>query len=264
MQIHFLGLQRPFGAIAHSPQGPKDQNENVNHCDSSEGDETFLAKCFAQITKSSRRHVHHFLATAPEKQSRDQHRDPRNSKCPPRSVLRIAEKPGTKKRRNEGAGVNREIEPAKHFRQQMFVRIAKLIANVCRHAWFNAACPQTNQKQSDRQHRSLANRNPPGSGHAREREIAQAVDDREREDGPIFAQPAVGDDRAENREKVNAENEVMRVHVRLVRTHRRKHTGLIQNVMRHENGQDRLHAVIRETLGSFVADDVRYARRHAR
>jgi hypothetical protein len=146
----------------------------------------------------------------------------------------------------------------------MFVRIAKLIANVRRHARFNPACTQTNQKQSDRQHRSLPNCNPPGSGHARQREITQAVDERQRENSPIFAQPAVGDDRAENRKKVNAENEVMRIHVRLVRTHRREHTRLIQNVMRHENGQDRLHAVIGETLGSFVADDVRYARRHAR
>ena len=146
----------------------------------------------------------------------------------------------------------------------MFVRFAKLIANVRRHARFNATCPQANQKQSDRQHRSLPNCNPPGSGHAREREIAQAIDHREREDSPIFAQPAVGDDRAENREKVNAENEVMRVHVRLVRTHRREHTRLIQDEMRHEDGQDRLHAVIGETFGRFVADDVRHARRHAR
>src|SRR5437867_2532817 len=113
MQIHILGLQRPFGAVAHSPQGPKNQNENVNHCDSCQRDETFLAECFAQITKPSRRHVHHFLATAPEKQSRYQHCDPRDSKCPSRSVLRIAEKPGTKKRRNERAGVNRESKRRK-------------------------------------------------------------------------------------------------------------------------------------------------------
>src|SRR5205823_10286024 len=169
MQIHFLGLQRPFGSVAHSPQGPKNQNENVNHCDSRERDQTFFAECFAQITKSSRRHVHHFLATAPEKQSRDQHRDSRDSKCPSRSVLWIAEKPGTKKRRNERAGVNREIEPAKHFRQQMFVRFAKLIANVRRYAWFDAACTQTNQKQTDREHRSLPNCDPRRSSHARKR-----------------------------------------------------------------------------------------------
>src|SRR4029077_12038241 len=143
------------------PQGPKNQNENVNHRDSRERDETFLAECFSQITKSRRRYVHHLFATDPEKQSRDQHRDPRDSKCPSRPVLRIAEKPGTKKRRNEGAGVNREIEPAKHFRQQMFVRVAKLIANVCRYAWFDAACTQTDKRQSYYEHRPLPNGNSP-------------------------------------------------------------------------------------------------------
>src|ERR1700730_17832547 len=91
MQIHFLGLQRPLVAVAHSPQGPKNQNENVNHRDSRERDKTFLAECFAEITKSSRRHVHHFLATTPEEQSRDQHRDPRDSKCPGGSIVRVLE-----------------------------------------------------------------------------------------------------------------------------------------------------------------------------
>ena len=55
----------------------------------------------------------------------------------------------------------------------------------------------------------------------------------------------------------------MRVHVRLVRTHRRQHTRLVQNVMRHEDGQNRLHAVIGEALGRFVADDVRHAWGHS-
>jgi hypothetical protein len=32
---------------------------------------------------------------------------------------------------------------------------------------------------------------------------------------------------------------------------------LIEDVMRHEDGQDRLHAVVIEPLGRFVADDVR-------
>src|SRR4029077_540436 len=80
---------------------------------------------------------------------------------PSRPVLRIAEKPGTKKRRNERAGVNREIEPAKHFRKQMFVRIAKLIANVRRYAWFDPACTQTNKRQSYYEHRPLPNGDSP-------------------------------------------------------------------------------------------------------
>src|SRR6185437_15118424 len=115
MQVHFLRLQRPFSAVAHSPKRPEDQNKNVNHCDTSKGDKTFLAECFFQITEAGRRDVHHFLATAPEEQSSDNHRYAGNSKRPTWSPFRICQQPWTKNGGNERAGVNREIEPAKHF-----------------------------------------------------------------------------------------------------------------------------------------------------
>ena len=54
----------------------------------------------------------------------------------------------------------------------------------------------------------------------------------------------------------------MRVHVRFVLLHRRQQTRLVQNVMRHENGQDRFHAVVGETLSRFVPDDVGDPRWH--
>src|SRR6185436_17692907 len=117
-----LGLPCPFSAVAHSPKRPENQNKHVNHRDPAKRKETFLAECFFQITEAGRRHVDHFLATAPEEQSSDDHRYAGNSKRPTRSPLRIRKQPGTKKRRNERAGVNREIEPAKHFREQMPVR----------------------------------------------------------------------------------------------------------------------------------------------
>src|SRR5215475_10724165 len=119
MQIHLLGLQCPFGAVAHSPEGPEDQNENINHCDPAKSDKTFLAECFFQIAKAGWRHVNHFPSAAPEEQSSDNHRYSGNSKRPTWTPPRIRKKPWTKKRGNEGTGVNREIEPTKHFRQQM-------------------------------------------------------------------------------------------------------------------------------------------------
>ncbi len=106
--------------------------------------------------------------------------------------------------------------------------------------------------------------NSPGSRHAGEREIAQAVNDRKGKDRPVFAEPTVGQNRAEDWKEIDAEHEIMRGHVRFVLLHRGQQTGLIQDVVRHEDGQDRLHAVIGETLSRFVADDVRHARRHAR
>src|SRR4029077_9970588 len=115
VQIHFLSLQSPLDAIAHSPERPENQNENVNHRNPGEGDETFPAECFSQVTEPSWRHMHHFLAATPEKQRRDKHCYTRNSKCPSRTVLRIRKEPRTKNGGDKGTGVNREIEPAKHL-----------------------------------------------------------------------------------------------------------------------------------------------------
>ncbi len=67
--------------------------------------------------------------------------------------------------------------------------------------------------------------------------IAPRTDDGERQNGPILAEQTVGEDRAKDRESVNAHHEIMRIHVRLILIHRRQHTRLIQDVMRHEDGQ---------------------------
>jgi len=37
---------------------------------------------------------------------------------------------------------------------------------------------------------------------------------------------------------------------------------LVHEIFRHEDGEDPIHAVVGETLGRFVADDVGHARRH--
>ena len=121
MQIHFLGLQGPFSAVAHSPKGPENDDKNVNHRDPRERDETILTERFFQITKAGRPDVHHFLAPAPEEQSSNDHRDARNSERPARSVFRISQKPRAKNRRNKRAGVDRKIKPTKHLRKQMTV-----------------------------------------------------------------------------------------------------------------------------------------------
>src|SRR5437870_5135320 len=115
MQIHFLSLQCPFDAVAHSPERPENQNENIDHCDAEKSDEAIATESLSQITKSSRRHVHHFVAPAPEEQSGDKHRDARNSKCPSRTVLGIRKEPRAEDRGDERTSVNREIEPSKHF-----------------------------------------------------------------------------------------------------------------------------------------------------
>src|SRR5437764_15234414 len=98
----------------------------------------------------------------------------------------------------------------------MLVGFAKLIANISRHAWFNAPGAQTNQEQSDREHRPLSDGNSPRSRHARERQVAQAINNGERQNRPIFAEPTVCQNRPENRKEIVAELEIMRVSVRIV------------------------------------------------
>ena len=145
----------------------------------------------------------------------------------------------------------------------MTVRFAKLIADVGRNAWFDAARAQTDQHQSKCELCSLPDCHSPGGGHAGQCQVAQAVNEGKRQDRPIFADPPVGDNRAEDRKEIDAEDEIMRVHVRFVRSHRREHARLVQNVVRHENGQHRFHSVIGKAFGRFVADDVGHSRRHA-
>src|SRR5262249_34687131 len=105
MQIHFLGLQCPFGAVAHSPESPENQNKNINHRDSAKRFQTFLAECFLQVTKASCRDVNHLPSAAPEEQSSDNHRYAWNSKRPTGSPSRVRKKPWTKERRDEGTSV---------------------------------------------------------------------------------------------------------------------------------------------------------------
>src|SRR5947209_10410684 len=115
MQIHFLGLQSPLRAIAHSPEPPKEQNEKENHRNSADREKSLFAEGFFQIAEAAWCNMNHFVAATPEKQSCDKHRDSRNSKCPTRPPIRLRQKPWTKDRGNKRTGVNGEIEPAKHL-----------------------------------------------------------------------------------------------------------------------------------------------------
>src|SRR5207244_7849380 len=114
----------------------------------------------------------------------------------------------------------------------MYVQYAKLISDVARHTWLNSAGAEADQNQADQEHHTLADGDTPCGSHACKRQIAQTVNNGQRKNRPILAEKAVGENRAENRKKINAEHEQMRVHVRLVLIHRRQHTRLIQDVMR--------------------------------
>ena len=148
----------------------------------------------------------------------------------------------------------------------MLVGLAELIADMGRDAGLDAARADGHEEQS---------RDEPAlrlEGHlqdrgrkidARQRRVAEAVHHREQHDGAVLAKKRVGDERADHGKKVRAGNKPRHPFARLgvgvvVGRARRSH-----QVLRHEDGKNRLHAVEREAFCRFVADDEWNARGHA-
>src|SRR5947207_14219485 len=105
----------------------------------------------------------------------------------------------------------------------MFVRLPELIADIGRDAGLDSARADTNQAKTDRQHGALSNGNATRSVQESEGKAPETIDNREPEDGSIFPEPAVGNDRADDGKVINAGDEIVGVFVSLVRRHRREH-----------------------------------------
>jgi len=97
----------------------------------------------------------------------------------------------------------------------------------------------------------------------RQHQVAARVDDRQPEDGAVLAQQAIGDHRADRRQRVDRRDEQVKVRLRERGGRggelRVVHVKLPRQVKR----EDRAHAVVAEALAPFVADDVRDAGRPA-
>src|SRR5438105_15420364 len=93
--------------------------------------------------------------------------------------------------------------------------------------------------------------------------MAEAVNDREIKNRAVFSQPTIGKNRAEERHPVNRRNKLVKPTLRFVLRHAYQNSRTIEHELRHESDEDRTHSIEAETLRTFVADDVRNARRHA-
>ncbi len=80
----------------------------------------------------------------------------------------------------------------------MLVRFAKLITDIRRDARLDAASASGNQNQPDGQDPFLAEGDGQRGVHEGESEMSEAVNDGEIKDRPVFAEPAVGQNRADN------------------------------------------------------------------
>src|SRR5688572_15868703 len=84
--------------------------------------------------------------------------------------------------------------------------------------------------------------------------MAGAIDQAEPEDGVVFAEETIRQPAAEQREKVNADDEGMEHILRRARAIRLRQ--ILQQRRYEKHRQDVAHAIEAETLASFVANDV--------
>jgi len=101
-----------------------------------------------------------------------------------------------------------------------------------------------------------------GRSHKCQRDVAEAVHNRQPENDPEFSENGIGENRAEDWQKIECRNKCVIPRFRLCRRHHAQVTHLVQKIFGHEDGQDGIHPVVREALGRFVTDDVGHARRH--
>src|SRR6267378_3348114 len=125
MQIHLLRLQRPGTAAALIPQRPEDGDENVNNGKAKESTNTFSTKHLLQESETSRWNVYKLLASGPKADRGNNHGNSGDTERPTRPKTWISQKERAEDGRNEGPGINGEIEPTKNFREQMLIRFTE-------------------------------------------------------------------------------------------------------------------------------------------
>ena len=92
--------------------------------------------------------------------------------------------------------------------------------------------------------------------------MSAAINDRQPQDDPKLSEDRIGQNRAEDWQKIKRRNKGVIPGLGVGRRHHTQVTHLVQQILRHEDGQDGIHPVIGEAFRRFVADDVGHARRH--
>src|ERR1700738_3063892 len=95
--------------------------------------------------------MHKLLAPQPKHDGGDEHEHARQTECVMRSKVWIVQEDRAEPGRKCRTQVNRQIEPAEYFGEQMLVPFAKLIADVCGNARFDSACADRTQAQPEKE-----------------------------------------------------------------------------------------------------------------
>lgn len=93
-------------------------------------------------------------------------------------------------------------------------------------------------------------------------QMAKAVDQGQGQNGQILSEEDIGEKGTEDGKQIRGHFEAMVVDHRLRLTQWRQSSGMIPEILRHEDHEDRPHPVVTEPLGRFVQDDERDAGGH--
>ena len=160
---------------------------------------------------------------------------------------RLAQKDRHQQRREERSEVDDPVERVEDDLRAMLVGLVELVADERRHARFDAAGPERDQRKPDVEA-------DPVRYEQREAELPDAINQAEPEDGVVFPKKPVGQPPAEQRKKINADDEGMKY---ILCRARPIPLGQIGEERRdQEHRQDVAHPVKAEALAAFVADDV--------
>ncbi len=186
------------------------------------------------------------MTPGPEHQRGDRHQHTRHGerhRCPD-----LLQQPGRHQHGHERTQVDGEIKPAEHPRQQTLVGTPELVADVCRHTRLDAAGTERDQSQTDGQ--------TDAGMVQRQHQVAEAVHQRQRDDGAVLAQHAVGQQGTQQRREIHRRHEQVIPALGLLIAHEIRRAAGIEQVLGHEHHQDGAHAVETEALGAFVGDDI--------
>jgi len=262
--VHPFGLLHP-GAAGLIEERPEHGHEQVQRQQLADRRQALGSERLREVPRPAGRHVHEAVPTEPEDERRQGHEDSRNAERPAGAV--VLQQPGGEQRGEEGAEVDGEVEPAEHLLQEMAVRLAELVAHVGRDAGLDAPradgdqC-QAGQQPAPRLHRRGQKRRR--GVHQRQAQVPDAIHQREQEDRQVLAEERVGHDAADDRKEVGAGDEQMEPFPGLGLGHEVRPGGRREQVLRHEDDEDRLHAVERKPLGGLVAHDEGNAGGHGR
>src|SRR5919106_3673715 len=197
-----------------------------------------------RIRRCGREH-HVLLAAEPKNDRGDQHQRAGNTKGDARSE--VPKEKRHERRSEERPKINDPVESVEHHFRAMLVRLIELVADERSHTRLDPARAERNQAEASIETGAVRL-------ECREAGVSGAVDETQPKDGVVFAEKAVGQPAAQQREEVNANDESVENVL--------SHSGAIflwqvkKQRRDEEDGQNVPHPVKTEALASLVADYV--------